>query len=209
MPAPPPPAPGPTAVVARDPFGLGDAPAPAPRSGIEHHLDLDWGEPDAGAAPRAAATPPPPAEILPVANAPVVALEELDFEPVDEPGAGSTVEAIELPDVGSDEELELAPATDFIPPAETTGHAAASDGSPAVELDIDLLAPEAAASPAPAPPPASVPAPAHDGGEAQLRQALSQASREVIERIAWEVVPQLAETIIREQLERLVKERQR
>jgi hypothetical protein len=49
---------------------------------------------------------------------------------------------------------------------------------------------------------------AADGGEAQLREALSRASREVIERIAWEVVPQLAETIIREQLDRLVKERQ-
>jgi len=46
-----------------------------------------------------------------------------------------------------------------------------------------------------------------DGGEAALRQALSQASREVIEKIAWEVVPQLAETIIREELERLIKER--
>ncbi|HYV43502.1 MAG TPA: response regulator [Myxococcaceae bacterium] len=47
-----------------------------------------------------------------------------------------------------------------------------------------------------------------DGGEAALRQALSQASREVIEKIAWEVVPQLAETIIREELDRLIKERE-
>ena len=43
--------------------------------------------------------------------------------------------------------------------------------------------------------PASLAAPA-DGGEAALRAALSAASREVIERIAWEVVPQLAETLI-------------
>jgi hypothetical protein len=48
---------------------------------------------------------------------------------------------------------------------------------------------------------------AADGGEAQLREALSKASREVIEKIAWEVVPELAETIIREELERLMKER--
>jgi CheY-like chemotaxis protein len=54
--------------------------------------------------------------------------------------------------------------------------------------------------------PAPAPAP-RDGGEAHLRQALSMASREVIEKIAWEVVPQLAEVIIREQVERLVKER--
>ena len=47
-----------------------------------------------------------------------------------------------------------------------------------------------------------------DGGEALLRTALSKASKEVIERIAWEVVPQLAETIIREELERLIKDRE-
>jgi len=46
-----------------------------------------------------------------------------------------------------------------------------------------------------------------DGGEALLREALSKASRDVIEKIAWEVVPELAETIIREELERLMKER--
>jgi hypothetical protein len=49
--------------------------------------------------------------------------------------------------------------------------------------------------------------PAGGGGEAQLREALSKASREVIEKIAWEVVPELAETIIREELDRLMKER--
>ncbi len=47
-----------------------------------------------------------------------------------------------------------------------------------------------------------------DGGEAALRDALSKASREVIERVVWEVVPELAETIIRENLDRLVKARQ-
>ncbi len=69
----------------------------------------------------------------------------------------------------------------------------------------------------PEPMPAHTPAPiaearhtpaAADGGEAQLREALSKASREVIEKIAWEVVPQLAETIIREELERLIKDRE-
>ena len=47
-----------------------------------------------------------------------------------------------------------------------------------------------------------------DGGEAVLRDALSKASKEVIEKIAWEVVPQLAETIIRAELERLIKDRE-
>ena len=45
--------------------------------------------------------------------------------------------------------------------------------------------------------------------EAALRDALSKASREVLERVIWEVVPQLAETIIRENLDRLVKGRQK
>jgi hypothetical protein len=56
---------------------------------------------------------------------------------------------------------------------------------------------------------AHVPAAPADGGEAALRLALSQASREVVEKIAWEVVPQLAEVIIREHVERLVNERQK
>lgn len=51
------------------------------------------------------------------------------------------------------------------------------------------------------------PAVAADGGEAQLRDALGKASREVIEKIAWEVVPQLAETIVREIAERTMRER--
>jgi hypothetical protein len=50
--------------------------------------------------------------------------------------------------------------------------------------------------------------PGADGGEALLREALSKASKDVIEKIAWEVVPQLAETIIREELERLIKDRE-
>jgi hypothetical protein len=43
--------------------------------------------------------------------------------------------------------------------------------------------------------------------EAVLREALSRASRETIEKVVWEVVPQLAEAIIREQLDRLMKDR--
>jgi CheY-like chemotaxis protein len=57
---------------------------------------------------------------------------------------------------------------------------------------------------------ARAPAPSRtDGGEAYLREALSKASREVIEKVVWEVVPQLAEAIIREHLDQLVKERER
>jgi hypothetical protein len=194
------------AVVARDPFGLGEAPAVAPRAAAaSDDLDLDWGDEGSRAAPQPVAAPPTAAEPAPLANARVVALEELDFEPAnDGPGTGAAVEAIELPDAGPSEELELAPATDFIPSAETTGHS--PEPAPLeMELDFEPLAPAAEERPIDLEPAA----PAGDGGDAQLRQALSQASREVIERIAWEVVPQLAETIIREQLERLAKERQR
>jgi hypothetical protein len=83
-------------------------------------------------------------------------------------------------DLGPEEaaEVELAPMHAFVPPAAATGHR-----------------PEAVR-------------PAGDGGEAALREALSKASLDVIERVVWEVVPQLAETIIRENLERLTKERQ-
>ena len=98
------------------------------------------------------------------------------------------------------------------PPPEPFGMAAP------VTADDDWSDVSAGASPdrappprhAPVPPPA--PAPLHgtgpDGGEAALRLAISQASREVVEKIAWEVVPQLAEVIIREHVERLVNERQ-
>lgn len=95
-----------------------------------------------------------------------------------EEGPESAARPIELPP-GEPGEVELAPMHAFVPPPEATGHR-----------------PEAAA------PKAS------DGGEAALREALSKASLEVIERVVWEVVPQLAETIIRENLDRLAKERQ-
>jgi hypothetical protein len=87
---------------------------------------------------------------------------------------------IELPEEPDSSPPELAPMHAFVPPPDAVGHK-----------------PEPAAAPA-----------ASDGGEALLREALSKASREVIERVVWEVVPQLAETIIRENLDRLVKQRQ-
>lgn len=64
--------------------------------------------------------------------------------------------------------------------------------------------PVAAGRPNVPPPPTAVTAANH---EALLREALSKASREMIEKVVWEVVPELAETLIREELARLVKER--
>jgi hypothetical protein len=106
--------------------------------------------------------------------------DELSFDVEAEAPAPPVARApIELPEE-PEVEPELAPMHAFVPPAEKTGHK-----------------PEPVAAPA-----------AVDGGEAALRAAISQASREVIERVVWEVVPQLAETIIRENLDRLVKQRQ-
>ncbi len=256
------------------------AAAAAPRSsGEDDWSDLDVSDaaaeptPDVhSAAPgRAASAPvaPPSAPSSPVAAAEVVGLDDLDFgepSPFAAPPrpavehAPEQPEAIDLPMLEAEEEIELVPASELVPKAEETGHepearatlAAAPPLEPgdsssltrdrapapplAVESEADLevapppaslptLIPSAhprgdlpppgegvalqAATPMAATPGAPSAAAAPDGGEAQLRDALSHASREVIERIAWEVVPQLAETIIREQLERLVKDRQR
>jgi hypothetical protein len=120
-----------------------------------------------------------PAPPAPAALAPPPPPEPFSFQTELPRAAKAPPAPIELSE-GPAEEPELAPMHAFVPPPEKTGHQ-----------------PEPAAA-----------APAVDGGEAMLRDALSKASREVIERVVWEVVPQLAETIIRENLERLVKQRQ-
>ncbi len=51
--------------------------------------------------------------------------------------------------------------------------------------------------------PAAAPPPVVSLTEEQLKVALSQASKEVIERIVWEVVPDLAETLIREAIRKI------
>ena len=153
-------------------------------------LELDWSDLDVTeeenpefAAPAQAARGGPAGEPAPA----VASIDELDFgeAPPDTAAAVSlsSLGAIELPEVEPEE--ELTPGLGRLAPLsqEVGGRAAGAR-------------------------PASSPG-AGDGGEAQLREALSRASREVIERIAWEVVPQLAETIIREHIDRLAKERQR
>jgi hypothetical protein len=162
----------------KDPYGLDEAPVPTPRA----------------PAPPPAPIPTPAPIDLGWDDGPDAALAPaLDVSFDDPPAAPAPVEPIELPE--ADEEPELAPVHAFVPPVATTGHQPAPTA----------LVP----APAPVPVPASAPAPAPgDASEAVLRDALSKASREVIERVVWEVVPQLAETIIRENLDRLVKSRQ-
>jgi hypothetical protein len=170
-----------------DPFAI-DAPRPStPPPAEPVALEDDWSDLDLGVAAKAAAPAPKPqpASSLETPSGLAGALGE-EALPA-KPKSPEARREIELPAFEEGERakpIELAPTNEFVPPAEQTGH-----------------------KPEPAAPPAVSFRPA-DGGEAQLREALSQASREVIERIAWEVVPELAETIIREQIDRLVKERQ-
>ncbi|MBD3866715.1 MAG: response regulator [Acidobacteria bacterium] len=75
---------------------------------------------------------------------------------------------------------------------------AAFSTGPAVELDVaDIPAEEIPA----------VEEPSGDSGEAALRQALANASEEIIREIAWEVVPELAEALIRERIRELEREK--
>jgi hypothetical protein len=124
-------------------------------------------------------TAPPPAAAAPPPPAPAPSPPPRSFEP------------IELPEEGPAVAAELAPMHEFVPEPKTTGH----QPEPAVPQGGRGFTPGHAAA-------------TGDGGEALLREALSQASREVIERVVWEVVPQLAETIIRENLDRLAAQRQ-
>jgi len=131
--------------------------------------------------PAAAPRPPPPATTKPLAAPP-----PRPSAPPARPPAAARPPAPPVPDEDEDIPLDVDELEDVEAPAPTPLRPVApSAHKPALSV---------------VPPPA-------DGGEAQLREALSKASREVIEKIAWEVVPELAETIIREELERLIKER--
>ena len=141
------------------------------------------------APPRPAAAPaaPPPPAVEVVPPQPELSLE---LEPSLEVETTVGFEPIDLPAEEPGETTLLSPMHEFVPAAETTGHQPAAA---VVQGGRGLLAGHAAPA---------------DGGEAVLREALSKASRDVIERVVWEVVPQLAETIIRENLDRLIKARQ-
>jgi CheY-like chemotaxis protein len=103
----------------------------------------------------------------------------------------------------ADQPLELASPHEFLGGDVRTGEYAAE---PFLTPVVTPAAP--AFVPAPSAAVASKAAPLDSsGGEAALRQALSQASREVIERVVWEVVPQLAEIILREHVERMELQR--
>jgi CheY-like chemotaxis protein len=187
-------APPPPARPAPAPIAAAPVPTPAPRPARKDPYGLD--------APPPPAPPPaqPEASDLAWEDVPDAGGPSLDLNMEEDLGAPPAVAAapepapapvqepepelaapisIDLPpDEGEAPELEAPHA--FVPPAASTGH---------------QVEPAAAAGGA------------SDADAALLREALSKASREVIERVVWEVVPQLAETIIRENLDRLVKQR--
>lgn len=150
----------------------------------------------------------PPATAPPVAAAPEedwsdVALDEAGLlapppEPPPAVSAPARFEPKAAPGKEFEETVALPPPTFVAPPPPPPFVPAAPP-------------PDAVAAPSPplakSTPEAPPAAPGAEGGEAQLRLALSQASREVIEKVVWEVVPQLAEVIIREHVDRLVSER--
>jgi len=158
---------------------------------------------------RPAAPLPPQARlaptVLPPAQAPAARKDPFGF------GTPAPPSPAARDDDWSD--VDMGEAAGAPPVAATFARAAAPAPAPApIELPSETGAPELAPMHEFVPPAAAtghapaVAAPA-DGGEAVLRDALSKASREVIERVVWEVVPELAETIIRENLDRLVKSR--
>jgi len=160
----------------------------------------EWLNLDLAAEARAAAEETLPAPVPEVPR--MASLEELDFgdQTLDAVSAPPAPEPLELPVVELEEQaIELAPMHAFVPPPEAVGH---RPEPPAAQRPAAMPQGGAGLTPGGA-------EAAGDGGEAQLREALSRASREVIEKIAWEVVPALAETIIREHVDRLVREKER
>jgi len=172
-------------------IGLGVRPG-TPASGA--HPQPGWSGVPTTPAPRAPASRPgmPASASRP---APSPQSGQLPRTPM-----GGTPPWVNYPPGQSGIRAAAAPAQPMAAPA--FARAQGPQASPAFGLQIPRGAPT--------PQPRAFPSPAaQDGGEAALRFALANASREVIERIAWEVVPQLAETIVREHLDKLIKDREK
>lgn len=140
------------------------------------------------------------AEVPPVEEVSEFELEEVSLEPAEEPLEIVTEESIaapeeftfeeEVPEAPVMPEVQVEPQPEIIQGYEQTFEPEAFSR----EVSVAPPTPE----PIPSPAPASM-------SEEQLRAALSQVSREVIEKIVWEVVPDLAEMLIKEEIKRLQK----
>jgi CheY-like chemotaxis protein len=218
----------------RDPFGLGlTIPTPrAPEPAVEakppppppaSSVMMSPGMPeedilfeDPSVEPVKAAPPPPPK----------ASESELDFSSLNDvqPRPAARVEAkpaskpvpafepAHEPEISFDEEEVVAGEVVVEPPPPPPPRAFEAPRAP-LPTPMPALAPTSPSLPSmqvrPPVPPTFTPSAGSDAQlEATLRDALSRASREMIERIAWEVVPQLAEAMIKAELERLMKDRQ-
>ncbi|HET7753686.1 MAG TPA: response regulator [Anaeromyxobacteraceae bacterium] len=202
-------------------------PPPPPHTRVDSFADLfgDEGrtppplelepEIDHPVAPGVDRSPAPPAALEldpePEAEAPVLELQpepELETEPPQLQADGE-----ESPFRIDSDPLPFRPFVEPAPFDDAAGRPFDLDA--AREPAFTAMPSFAPAEPAPAPEPlvaeaaplAAPPPIAADADEAVLREVLSRASRETIEKVVWEVVPQLAEAIIREHLEQLLKDR--
>jgi CheY-like chemotaxis protein len=143
-----------------------------------------------------------------------VPIEEHMFEFVEEEAAAPPLQNFSAPSLavaetvfgdiafGGEEELPIEPDfADFTeaPPAvevPDAPFAPLSDPVPPLAAAV-AISPVASVLAAPAPVTLS---------EEQLKEAIANASKEVIERIVWEVVPDLAETLIREAIRKITQE---
>lgn len=135
-------------------------------------------------------------------EAPQIEFEEAPVEPVEEPLEIVSEEPVqveeeeftfaeELPEVPEIPKVQIEPQPEIVQGYEQLFE------PETIGQEVPLVAPPEMV---PTPPPSAV-----SLSEEQLRTALSQASREVIEKIVWEVVPDLAEMLIKEEIKRLQK----
>ncbi|MDO8444985.1 MAG: response regulator [Deltaproteobacteria bacterium] len=142
------------------------------------------------------------AEVAPVEEVSEFELEEVSLEPAEEPLEIVTEESIAAPEEFTfEEEVPVAPVVPEVqiePQPEIVQGYEQTFEPEAFSREVSAAPP----TPEPIPSPPSAPA---SMSEEQLRVALSQVSREVIEKIVWEVVPDLAEMLIKEEIKRLQK----
>lgn len=127
-------------------------------------------------------------------EAPQIEFEEAPVEPVEEPVQVEEEEftfAEELPEVPEIPKVQMEPQPEIVQGYEQMFE------PETIGREVPLVAPPEVV---PTPPPSAV-----SLSEEQLRAALSQVSREVIEKIVWEVVPDMAEMLIKEEIKRLQK----
>ena len=121
-----------------------------------------------------------------------------------EPAEPAAVTPLEKESIEFEDELVETPPI-VAPPVETAPvmETPLSESTPAPVVEAEVA--QAVTTPIPPQEPALAAQPDASQGlsEEQLRNLLSQASKEMIEKVIWEVVPELAETLIKEEIKKL------